>query len=124
MNGKSILFSTLCLALLFTSCKKETGLDPLSNVVFSKDGVIRVECADCKLEYTVLDNNYAVNVKNSEDVKFTYVSDFELRTNINSNTKQDIRLAVIDSYGRIVSNQLTSFNPGELKTSTFKIKLK
>lgn len=124
MNGKLILFSTLCLALLFTSCKKETGLDPLSNVVFSKDGVIRVECEDCKLEYTVLDNNYAVNVKNSEDVKFTYVSDFELRTNINSNTKQDIRLAVIDSYGRIVSNQLTSFNPGELKTSTFKIKLK
>lgn len=124
MNGKLILLSTLCLALVFTSCKKETGLDPLSNVVFSKDGVIRVECEDCKLEYTVLDNNYAVNVKNSEDVKFTYVSDFELRTNINSNTKQEIRLAVIDSYGRIVSNQLTSFNPGELKTSTFKIKLK
>lgn len=124
MKTKHLPYLLLCICLLFASCKKQTALDPLSNVVFSKNGVIRIECADCKLEYTVLDNNFAIDVKNSKDVQFSYVSDFELKTNINSNANQNIRLAVFDSYGRIISNELASFKPGEFKTDTFKIKIK
>lgn len=124
MKAKHLAYFTLCLSLLFASCKKQSNLDPLSNVVFSKNGVIRVECTDCKLQYTVLDNNYAIDVKNSKDVQFTYVSDFELKTNINSNADQNIRLAVFDSYGRMVSNELASFKPGEYKADTFKIRIK
>jgi len=123
MNRLRITTVIFCLALLFTGCKKDSGLDPLSNVLFSKDGIIRVECADCKLNYTVLHDNYAVDIMNSEDIKFSYISDFELKTTINSKKQQTIRLLVIDSYGRTISNQLTSINPGAPKTDSFKIKI-
>jgi len=95
----------------------------LSNVVFPKNGVIRVECTDCALTYTILKDNFAVDVKNSEDVKFSYVSDFELKTSINSKKKQNIRLAVFDSYGRMVSNELSSIEQGVSKIDSFNIKV-
>jgi hypothetical protein len=123
MNTRKITFLIFCLSLLFASCKKDSPMDPLSDVVFSKNGVIRVECTDCALNYTVLKDNYAVKIKNSEDIKFRYVSDFQLKTTINSTKKQNIRLAVFDAYGRIVSNELTSFDPGDLKEDTFSIKI-
>lgn len=121
MNTKRITFLIFCMALLLASCKKDAGLDPLSNVIFPKNGVIRVECTECLLNYTVLKDNYSVDIKNSEDITFSYLSDFELKTIINSNKKQNIRLAVFDSYGRMVSNHLTSFNEGDNKAETFKI---
>ncbi|MDO7744009.1 MAG: hypothetical protein MUP99_09555 [Pedobacter sp.] len=123
MNTRRITFLIFCIALLFASCKKDSGLDPLSNVVFPKNGVIRVECTDCALTYTILKDNFAVDVKNSEDVKFSYVSDFELKTSINSKKKQNIRLAVFDSYGRMVSNELSSIEQGVSKIDSFNIKV-
>jgi hypothetical protein len=123
MQIRKITFLLFSLSLLFVSCKKSSDMDPLSNVVFSKNGVIRVECVDCALSYTVLKDNYAVTVKNSEEIKFSYVSDFELKTTINTTKKQAIRLAVFDAYGRIVSNQLTTVDPGEQQTDTFSIKI-
>jgi len=123
MNTRRITFLIFCLAVLFASCKKDSGLDPLSNVVFPKNGVIRVECADCALTYTILKDNFAVDVKNSEDVKFSYISDFELKTSINSKKKQNIRLAVFDSYGRMVSNELSSIEQGVSKIDSFNIKV-
>jgi len=121
MNAKKITFLIFCLSLLFTGCKKDSGLDPLSNVIFTKNGVIRVECTDCLLNYTVLKDNYTVDVKNSEDISFFYLSDFELKTIINSNKKQNIRLAVFDAYGRMVSNHLSAFDAGDNKAETFRI---
>ncbi|KIO75021.1 hypothetical protein TH53_23170 [Pedobacter lusitanus] len=123
MNTLRITTIIFCLCLLFTGCKKDSGLDPLSNVLFAKDGVIRVECTDCMLNYTILRDNYVVDVKNSGDFKFSYVSDFELKTTINSTKQQTIRLIVIDSYGRTVSNQLTNLDPGAPKTDSFQIKI-
>ncbi|AMP99474.1 hypothetical protein AY601_2585 [Pedobacter cryoconitis] len=123
MNRLKIIVTFFFLSLAFTSCKKDSGLDPLSNVLFTKDGVIRVECADCMLNYTVINDKYAVGIKNSEDVKFSYVSDFELKTTIQSPKKQMIRLIVMDSYGRTVSNELTAIDPGAPKTDSFKIKI-
>ena len=118
-----ITFLICCLTLLFAGCAKKSSLDPLSDVVFPKDGLIRVECTDCSLTYTVLKDNFAVNVANSEDVKFTYLSSFELKTSINSKTKQTIRLAVFDSYGRIISNELATVEQGDAKVNTFSIKV-
>lgn len=122
-TSQRITFLIFCLSLLFTGCAKNSSLDPLSEVVLPKDGMIRVECADCSLTYTVLKDNFAVKVTNSEDVKFTYVSSFELKTSINSKTKQTIRLAVFDSYGRIISNELATIDQGDAKVDTFKIKV-
>ena len=123
MNGTKITFLIFYLSIFFVGCKKSSELDPLSNVVFSKNGMIRVECADCSLNYSVLKDSYAVAVKNSTDIKFTYVSDFELKTTISSNKKQNIRLAVFDAYGRMISNELTSYDQGDFKIGTFNIKI-
>lgn len=118
-----ITFLICCLSLLFASCSKNSSLDPLSDVVVPKDGIIRVECTNCSLNYTVLKDNFAVNVTNSEDIKFTYVSNFELKTSINSSTKQTIRLAVFDASGQIVSNELATIEQGDSKVNTFNIKV-
>lgn len=123
MSTRQFTFLIFCLSQLFISCKKDSGLDPLSNVIFSKNGIIRVECSDCAINYTVLKDNYKVSVKNTEDIKFSYVSDFELRTVINANKKQEIRLAVFDAYGRIISNKLISLDKGEYSIETFTIKI-
>ncbi|MBB6501904.1 hypothetical protein [Pedobacter cryoconitis] len=124
MNTLRMLLFVFCLSLLFTGCKKDSALDPLSNVLFSKAGVIRVECADCVLNYTVLKDNYAVDIINNEDVKFSYISDFELKTTINAQKQQTIRLVVFDAYGRLISNELSTLDPGEVKTDSFKIQIK
>ncbi|WP_442590989.1 hypothetical protein ACSBL2_07130 [Pedobacter sp. AW31-3R] len=121
-NTISLILLICCTSLLFTSCSKETAMDPLSTVLFPKDGIIRIECSDCSLTYTVLKDNYAINVANSEDIKFSYVSSFELKTSVNSKTKQNIRLAIFDSRGRIVSNELSTVEEGTSKVNTFSIK--
>jgi len=124
MNTPRTLFLIFCLSLILMGCKKESALDPLSNVLFSKAGIIRVECADCVLNYTVLKDNYAVDIVNNEDVKFNYTSDFELKTTINAQKQQTIRLIVFDSYGRLISNELSTLDSGEIKTDSFKIQIK
>ena len=123
MNLHTCLTLLFIAALLLTGCKKDSSSDPLSDVVFSKDGVIRVECADCMIQYQVLDNKNTVEVKNSEDIRFSYVSDVELKTTINSSQQQNIRLAVFDAYGRVVSNELTTVSAGEARTASFRIKI-
>lgn len=111
------------LIILLASCKKDAALDPLAYVIFPKNGIIRVECADCSLNYTVLNTNYTVQVKNSQDITFSYISDFELKTTIDTQKKQVVRLTVFDSYGRIITNELQTLNPGDNKTDYFKIKI-
>jgi hypothetical protein len=123
MYGKKLTLLFISLSLLFVGCKKSSELDPLSNVIFSKDGLIRVECADCSLNYSVLNHNFDVPVKNSTDIKFSYVSDFELKTSISANKKQNIRLVVFDAYGRIISNELTAVDQGVSKIDKFNIKI-
>ena len=123
MKNRNTIYLLFCISFLFASCKKDSGIDPLSNVILQKNGLIRVECKECTLNYTILDDDYTVQVKNSADVKFNYVSDFELNINITSPETQNIRVAIFDAYGRTVSNQLSSISAGSNKTDSFKIKL-
>ena len=123
MDIKKIPFLIICLSIVSVSCKKEANIDPLTNVVFPMSGQIRVECADCTLTYSILSKNYTVNVISSKDISFSYVSDFKLTTSISTKTKQNIRLAVFDSYGRQISNELDVYTAGEYKTDSFNIKL-
>lgn len=99
-------------------------MDPLSNVVFAKDGLIRVECVDCQLNYTLLNDSKSFSIRDNQDITFSYVSDVELKTTINVEKEQNIRLVVFDSYGRMVSNELSTLNQGAHKISNFKISLK
>jgi len=123
MKNRNIIYLLFCIPFLFTSCKKDSEIDPLSNVILQKNGVIRVECNECTLNYTILNDNYTVKVKNNEDVQFNYVSDFELKINITSSQTQNIRLAIFDAYGRTVSNQLSSITAESNKAGSFKISI-
>jgi len=123
MDIKKIPFLVICLSIVSVSCKKDAHIDPLTNVVLAKSGQIRVECADCTLTYSILSESYTVNVISSKDISFSYVSDFKLTTSISTKTKQNIRLAVFDSYGRQLSNELDVYTAGEYKTDSFNIKL-
>jgi len=119
--------STLLILLIlsFTSCKKESLTNDLSNVVLNNKGILRVECSDCQISYSVQNKDYNVAVKDgSEDIPFFYVSDFNLKTQLKSLQNQGVRLMVIDSYGRVVSNELNSLSKGEVKEGSFSINAK
>ncbi|WP_316814900.1 hypothetical protein [Pedobacter nyackensis] len=119
--------STLLILLIlsFTSCKKESLTDDLSNVVLSNKGILRVECNDCQISYSVQNKDFNVSVKDgSEDIPFFYVTDFNLITQLKSLQNQGIRLMIIDSYGRVVSNELNSCVQGEVRKGSFRINTK
>lgn len=115
----------ILLTLSFYSCKKQALTDDLSNVVFNNKGILRVECGDCQVSYSVQNKDYNVNIKDgSQDIPFFYVTDFNLKTQVKSLEAQGIRLMVIDSYGRVVSNELNSCFKGEVREGSFKINAK
>lgn len=119
--------STLLILLIlsFSSCKKESLTNDLSNVVLNNKGILRVECNDCQISYSVQSKDYNVNIKNgSEDIPFFYVSDFNLKTQVKSLENQGIRLMIIDSFGRVVSNELNSCLQGEVREGSFRINAK
>lgn len=119
--------STLLILLIlsFSSCKKESLTNDLSNVVLNNKGILRVECIDCQISYSVQNKDYNVSIKDgSEDIPFFYVTDFNLKTQLKSLENQGIRLMVIDSYGRIVSNELSSCLQGEVREGSFRINAK
>ncbi|TCC97292.1 hypothetical protein FBD94_17260 [Pedobacter hiemivivus] len=119
--------STLLILLIlsFSSCKKESLTNDLSNVVLNNKGILRVECNDCQISYSVQSKDYNVNIKNgSEDISFFYVTDFNLKTQVKSLENQGIRLMIIDSFGRVVSNELNSCLQGEVREGSFRINAK
>ena len=119
--------STLLILLIlsFTSCKKESLTDDLSGVVLNNKGILRVECSDCQINYSVQDKAYNVSIKDgSEDIPFFYVTDFNLKTQVKSLEDQGIRLMIIDSFGRVVSNELNSCQQGEVREGSFRINAK
>lgn len=112
----------ILLILSFCSCKKESLTRDLSDVVLNNKGILRVECSDCQISYSVQNKDYNVNVKDgSEDIPFFYATDFNLKTQVKSLEAQGIRLMVIDSYGRVVSNELSSLGKGEVREGSFRI---
>jgi hypothetical protein len=124
MTTKKISCLLISLLLLCSNCKKGNDtLDPLSYVIVPKQGIIRVECAECTFNYTVLDHTYAIQVKNSQDIPYSYISNFELKTAISAVRKQVVRLTILDAYGRIISNELNGINAGDQQTDSFKIKI-
>lgn len=119
-----IFIFCLLTSIAIMGCKKESGLDPLSSVVFSKNGIIRVECADCHFNYTVLKDSQSFDITDNQDIKFSYFSDIDLRTTINTKEQQVVRLVVFDAYGRIISNELSALEKGAYKINNFKISIK
>lgn len=115
----------LFILVLLSSCKKDNSLDNLSNVILKREGLLRVECNDCEVNYQVNSKAYNVGIdEGSNDIAFFYSGDFDLKTEVVSNTNQKIRLLVIDSFGRVISNELNTWSEGEVRKQTFAINVK
>lgn len=119
-------YTLLLFILVFlSSCKKDTSLDNLSNVILKREGLLRVECNDCEINYQVNSKAYNVEIdKGSNDIAFFYSGDFDLKTEVVSNANQKIRLLVMDSFGRVISNELNTWSAGEVRKQTFMINVK
>ncbi|WP_316749071.1 hypothetical protein [Pedobacter gandavensis] len=119
------LYPLLLLVTLFLgSCKKE-GVEAESPVVLKNAGLLRVECNKCVINYQVNGKNYEVRVdRGSDDIAFYYANGFNLITTLLSKEEQKIRLLVMDSSGRVVSNELKDWTEGESRMQTFVIKIK
>lgn len=115
----------ILLVLSFCSCKKQSITDDLSNVVLNNKGILRVECADCQVSYSVQNKDYNLTITNgSEDIPFFYVTDFNLKTQIKAMEAQGVRLMIIDSYGYVVTNKLNDLREGEIRQESFMVKAK
>jgi hypothetical protein len=121
MKKKYLLLFTLLLCLF--SCKKDGLNDPLSGVVFNKEGVLRVECNQCTINYTIYDQKFNANIDSgSKDLSFSYLDDVQLKTQLLSKEDQKVRIVIIDASGRIISNELKDLNQGQVQENTFNIK--
>ena len=121
MSYSLLLFSLLSLF----SCKKDSSFDNIPDTVIKDQGVLRVECSDCKINYVVENKTFNTAIKDgSNDIAFFYTAAFNLKTKLTSNVVQNIRVVVLDSYGRVVSNELISCKKGEVVDNTFAISSK
>lgn len=119
-----VLYPLLLFIVFLGSCKKDNSLDGSPEIV-KQGGVIRVECNSCVLSYKINFKQHNIKIeKGSNDVSFLYSSDFSLITEVVSKEEQKIRVLVLDALGRVVSNELKSWNEGERQTQTFLIKIK
>lgn len=118
MSYSLLLF---CLLSLF-SCKKDSSFDNIPDTAIKDEGVLRVECSDCKINYVVENKTFNTSIKDgSNDIPFFYVAAFNLKTKLVSNVAQNIRLMILDSNGSIVSNELISCKKGEVVENTFAV---
>lgn len=115
----------LVFAVLLAGCKKNNDLDSLSHVILKREGLLRVECNKCEVNYQVNSKDYQVGIdQGSNDMAFFYAGDVNLVTEVVSKESQQIRVLVMDSFGRVVANELNEWSAGERRKKTFLINIK
>jgi hypothetical protein len=74
-------------------------------------GILRIECADCSLLYSIDNIDSSIYIKNGNQDRFIFPKNNSyLHTKIVSNKEQMIRVLVINPNGEVISNVLDSFN--------------
>lgn len=109
--------------ILLNSCSKDTSFNEL-DIIATDEGLLRIECNNCEVNYSVNKKEFNVHVNGSNDIPFYYSGDFDLKTKVISKEDQNIRIMVVDSYGRIVSNELNKCKEGQISKNNFAIKSK
>lgn len=115
----------IVMVAFLSSCKKDNSLDSLDHVILKREGLLRVECSNCEVSYQVNSKDFKVGIdQGSNDMAFYYSGDFALVTEVLSKEEQKIRVLVVDSFGRVVSNELNKWSAGERRKKTFEINIK
>lgn len=115
----------IVVAACLGGCKKNSDLNSLDQVVLKREGLLRVECNNCEVNYRVNNRDYRVGIdQGSNDMPFYYSGEVNLITEVVSKESQNIRLLVMDSFGRVVANELNEWSAGESRKKTFLINIK
>jgi hypothetical protein len=123
MNTNKLSFLLYSLALLFMcSCVRKPkkpllhAKEKLENkdYLYLRDGkpfgILRVECNDCQMIYTVNKKEFVVDIKEGNEDRFIYPKpNSYIKTHLKSHDNQMIRVLAINPNGKIVSNVLDTF---------------
>jgi len=122
-NAFSIFF---CCLIIILACycvrkqkparQKQVLLKP--SYIYTRNGkafgIVRVECSDCQLVYTVNHENFTVDIKDGNEDRFIYPKPSSyVKTILKSKSNQMIRMLAINPNGEVVSNVLDSFKTDE-----------
>jgi hypothetical protein len=114
------MFLLLSCNLLLFSCKKGSPVDDMTDVIVINEGLLRVECGECEIKYTINKKEFKETIKDGNvDLSFSYQRGYNLQTQIISKKEQSIRLLVLNAQGHVISNELTPCSSGEIRNSSF-----
>ena len=86
-------------------------------------GILRIECNDCQMIYTVNHKKFTVDIREGNEDRFIYPkNNSSLNTLIKSNDNQMIRVLAINANGKVVSNVLDTFIRDQQKSVTYNMK--
>jgi hypothetical protein len=136
MNTNKLSFLLYCVTLLLIcSCvrKPKRHLVQAKERLANKDylylrngkpfGILRVECNDCQLIYTVNRIDSVVDIKEGNEDRFIYPKpDSYVKTHLKSHDNQMIRVLAINPNGKIVSNVLDTFRRDQQSKNTYSMK--
>lgn len=77
-------------------------------------GILRLECKDCALTYTINQKEYNIDVRDGNEDRFIYPKkNTYVKTILRSRANQMIRVIAFNPNGQIVANKLDSFKIGD-----------
>lgn len=86
-------------------------------------GILRLECKDCALIYTINQKQDSIDVIDGNEDRFIYPKkNTYVKTMLRSRANQIIRVIAFNPNGQIVSNKLDSFNKGDSVKSEYLMK--
>ncbi|SEB09440.1 hypothetical protein [Pedobacter hartonius] len=128
-NAFSILFCCLIVILASYYVRKKKPVSKKKTLVNQSYiythagkafGILRVECSDCQLSYTVNNKNFTVDIKDGNEDRFIYPEPSSyVKTILKSKSNQMIRILAINPNGNVVSNVLDSFKTDEERRSQY-----
>jgi hypothetical protein len=136
MNTSKLSIFLCCITLTITyGCVRKPkrpllkALERLSNkdYLYLRDGrafgILRVECKDCQVIYTVNKKKFVIDIKEGNEDRFIYPKQNSyLKTVLKSHDNQMIRVLAINPNGKVISNVLDTFSKGQESKNQFAMK--
>ena len=136
MNNNKLSIFLCCITLtLVCSCVRKPkrpllqALERLSNKDYlylrngKAFGILRVECKDCQMIYTVNTKKFVVDIKEGNEDRFIYPKQNSyLKTVLKSHDNQMIRVLAINPNGKVISNVLDTFHKNQESKNEFAMK--
>lgn len=138
MNKNKLSFIFYCIIVVFfCSCVRK----PRHKLIRSKPrltnesylylrngkpfGILRVECNDCQMTYTVNQQSFTIDIRQGNEDRFIYPKkNSYVKTLLKSHDNQMIRVLAINPNGKIVSNVLDTFQRDQQSANKYLMEYK